>query len=760
MDSDHYFRALTERSPELVCVLDADGTLRYVNPAMSTFVGCAPSDAIGQSVFTFVETHDVDRLRQTLAELSQRANDTISGEFAFRHRDGSSRLTRCVAHNLLDDEAVRGIVLYAHDVSERLRVEDALRESEARFAHIAANVPGVVYQFVFRADGSMGYTFVSEGVRALFGVAPEDALRDRSTLISLIHPDDIGPFRELAYAAAVNGGPLRWEGRVVLASGEERYVQIVAHDERQPDGSVLSDGLITDVTELRRAVQQLDESEQRYRSLFDNNPDAVFSLDATGRYLSANPACESISGYSPSELVGMSFEPLMEPEDLETARANFAASLNGATTRSELAILNRDGRRVDLAIRTLPMIVGGKVVGVFGIAEDLTEQRNLQAMLRQAQKMEAIGRLAGGVAHDFNNLLTVILSYTQLAIADLEPGEIRTDLQQVRAAAHRAAELTRQLLAFSRRQMLKAERLDVNRVVSGGASMLRRLIGEDIALETELAPTVWPVIADPGQLEQVLVNLAVNARDAMSSGGTLRLRTANVSVAGPSADRPGLATGDYVTISVEDTGTGIQPTALSHLFEPFFTTKAVGEGPGLGLAMVYGIVKQSGGNVYADSTPGEGSCFTVYLPRAAEAAARDEATNAANPPGGTEVILLVEDEAAVREVLGRMLRSFGYTVVQAGSVAEAMEVAEETYASGRRFDLVLTDVVMPGESGRALAERLAERWPELRVLYMSGYTDDEILRRGLLQSDTRFLQKPFTSDRLAEVVRSTLDERR
>jgi CheY-like chemotaxis protein len=365
--------------------------------------------------------------------------------------------------------------------------------------------------------------------------------------------------------------------------------------------------------------------------------------------------------------------------------------------------------------------------------------------------MEAVGQLAGGVAHDFNNLLTVILSHGAFA-ADALPADsvARAELGQVLCAAERARALTRQLLAFGRKQVLRPRPLDVNGKVTDVASMLRRVIGEDITLETVLEPAPWPVVADAGQLEQVLMNLAVNARDAMPNGSTLRLRTENVTVAPDAlADVPA---GAYTTLVVEDTGIGVAPEVRPHLFEPFFTTKPVGKGTGLGLATVHGIVEQSGGFVHVESAPGRGSRFTVLLPAAATSVPTCDAAcaPASDARGSRETILLVEDEEGVRTVVRRHLERQGYVVRVASTGAEALRLAEA------RVDLVITDLVMPEQSGRVLGERLAARWPHLPVLYMSGYTDDEIFRRGLGDARAAFLEKPFTAEQLARAVRQAL----
>jgi nitrogen-specific signal transduction histidine kinase len=399
-----------------------------------------------------------------------------------------------------------------------------------------------------------------------------------------------------------------------------------------------------------------------------------------------------------------------------------------------------------------------------GVARDVTEQRRLEGQLRQAQKMEAIGRLAGGVAHDFNNLLTVIGGSTRFALEALpRDAAVRDDLAAVEVAAERATQLTRELLAFSRQQLLKPERLDLSAVVRGMLPMLARLIGEDIAIAPTLAPQVRPVLADPGQLGQVLMNLAVNARDAMPDGGRLVVTTADVVTTGAAADgaEPGAgdrdaAPGHYVRLTVRDTGVGMDEATLGQLFEPFFTTKASGAGTGLGLATVYGIVRQSGGHIAVTSVPGEGTTFTIDLPAVVESAPVEarRARDGAGLDAASGTVLLVEDERAVRGITRRMLARAGYTVLEAENGREALEVLARQTAP---VDVVVTDMVMPEMSGRAFADVLAVRYPDVRVLFVSGYTDDEILRRGLGAADTLLLEKPFTTEELLGAVRQVLD---
>jgi nitrogen-specific signal transduction histidine kinase/CheY-like chemotaxis protein len=409
--------------------------------------------------------------------------------------------------------------------------------------------------------------------------------------------------------------------------------------------------------------------------------------------------------------------------------------------------------------------VSGQVVGSVVSSRDITdrillesEKRQLEEQYRQSQKIEAIGRLAGGIAHDFNNLLTVINSYSSMAAEQLVDGDpLKSDIQEIIEAGQRASTLTRQLLAFSRKQMLAPRILDLNEVVGELEKMLRRLIGEHIELGTCLAQNLGRVNADPSQIEQVLMNLAVNARDAMPEGGKLTIETANIELDEDYASkRPDTRSGRYVMLAVTDTGLGMTPEVQERLFEPFFTTKAKGQGTGLGLATVYGIVKQSGGNIWAYSELGIGTTFKIYLPRVEATKPERPEHIASTHLRGNETVLVVEDEKAVRELTKRMLASAGYNVLVAANGGEALLQCEQT---GRNVALVLTDVVMPQMSGKDLAGRLATLCPELKVLYMSGYTDDTIVHHGVLEPSTDFIAKPFTATNLLKKVRGVLDGR-
>jgi two-component system cell cycle sensor histidine kinase/response regulator CckA len=518
---------------------------------------------------------------------------------------------------------------------------------------------------------------------------------------------------------------------------------------------------IRDLTEKKNAEEAARLGEQRYRDLFEDIPVGLYRSTAAGHLIDANPAMVSMLGYPSIEalLAAPATSMYIDPTDRLRRTAQLAG--DGAVLDFEVRMRRADGTVIWVKESThVKRRPDGRVLLYEGVLEDITERvekRSLEAQLRQTSKMEAVGQLAGGVAHDFNNLLTVIMSYSAMLLDDLDPSEpIHADLREIAAAADRAAGLTRQLLAFSRQQVMQPRVLDINGVIVDVENMFRRIIGEDIELQIILDADVARINADPGQLEQVLMNLVDNARDAMPAGGRLSIRTSNSKLSAESAAGTLHAPdGEYVMLAVSDTGTGMAREVQQRLFDPFFTTKDQGRGTGLGLSTVYGIVKQSGGEIYVYSEVGQGSTFKVYFPR--HASSEDEPVDeikSKEVPRGSETVLLVEDDANLRGLVARVLTNCGYTVYVAAGGVEALAIAHNPLTL---IDAVITDVVMPGMNGRQLVEKLLQSRPGIGSLLMSGYTDDDVLRRGVLHGETSFLQKPFTPDQLARKVRSVLD---
>ena len=520
--------------------------------------------------------------------------------------------------------------------------------------------------------------------------------------------------------------------------------------------------VINDVTARQRAERELREVQNRLAQALTSSNAVLYVTKLRGANFHGVWVSDNITrfiGYSVEEVLADGWWIAgVHPDDM--ARTLEAQNELARTGRMVYEYRFRERSGTYRWIRDESRVVGdtfGEDAEVVGVWVDVTERRQLEEQFRQAQKMEAVGRLAGGVAHDFNNLLTAITGYSDLLLMDLDPqDERRQDVAEIKRAAVAAADLTRQLLAFSRRQVLAPRIIDLNAVVSGAQKLLGRLIGEDVTVETRLDPALASVRADPGQMEQVLMNLAVNARDAMPNGGRLTIETANVMVDTEFApERPGPAAGPHVLMAVSDTGIGMDEATKARIFEPFFTTKEIGKGTGLGLATVYGIVKQSDGFIWVYSEPGKGSTFKIYLPRVdGPPESLETGERPARSLRGTETIMVAEDTAAVRAVVRDVLERHGYTVVEAATGREAAQLA------GRRpggIDLLVTDVVMPELSGRDLVRELRTVKPDLKVLYMSGYTDDAVLRQGMLEPGAAFIQKPFRPDDLARRIRDLLD---
>jgi two-component system cell cycle sensor histidine kinase/response regulator CckA len=518
----------------------------------------------------------------------------------------------------------------------------------------------------------------------------------------------------------------------------------------QPERLLDSVGRAGDRWQRRHAEVAMRDSEERLRRVFEHVGDALLITDDTRRIIDANAAACELTGLGIEQLRSSSLSEVLP--DATAALPNGGALPMLSMRQGERRLRGRDGVVRIVDVRETAFAPGLHVHSI----RDLTSQRQLEEELHQSQKMDAIGRLAGGVAHDFNNLLTAITCYSDVLLTTFDESDERCeDLREIQKAARRAAALTGQLLAFSRKQILQPTLLDLNAVVADIEKMLQRVIGEDVRLETALDPALWPVRADRGQIDQVLLNLVVNARDAMPNGGPLRIWTQNVRLPAPHPHAHGVVdAGEYVTLEVSDSGTGIAAAVLPHLFEPFFTTKGPGKGTGLGLSTVYGVLRQSDGDIEVRSVLGQGTTFVLYFPReTAETSALPQETAAPASETRDATILLAEDDASVRELVRMMLTKKGYVVLCASDGEQAIEMAAQHAGT---IDLLLTDVVLPGLSGREVAERMRATRGDLRVLYMSGYTDDAILRRGVLTQGSSLIQKPFSAADLTTRVSEML----
>ena len=642
---------------------------------------------------------------------------------------------------------------------QRKQAEDALRESERRFRALIENSADAVLLF----DGEQTLTYVSPAATRILGFPSEEVLGRPA--LEFVHPEYRARIAALlAESMSKPGQPLEGQARLHTRGGEWKLIEGVVTNFLADPAIRAFVANYRDITEQQKAHEALRAAEAQFRTLVEQLPNITYIAEPGpgGAWEYVSPQIETLLGFTPPEWIALAntWWNRVHPDDRErVAEAERVFERTGKPLRQEYRMIARDGRV--LWFRDEAVLLRAKPSGkslMQGVLYDITDQRRLEDQLRQAQKMEAVGRLAGGVAHDFNNLLMVIQGHTSLLAERLAEGSAeRRSVDQIQKSAERAAALTRQLLAFSRLQVMQPKVLDLNTVVADMGKMLRRVIGEHIELILRYEPNLGRVKADPGQLEQVLLNLVVNARDAMPSGGKLAVETANLTLDTAGAQRlPSLRPGSYVVLTVSDTGVGMDAETQSHIFEPFFTTKDHGKGTGLGLATVYGIVQQSGGNVTVYSQPGEGATFRVYLPCVEEPADRGSGVRPRPAmPKGSETILLAEDETEVRELVREALRRGGYAVLEARDGAEALRLAENY---GGPIHLLLTDVVMPNLGGPDLAARLSASRPGLRVIYMSGYSEFIAAGHGGISPFAYFLQKPFGMELMGRKVREVLDE--
>ena len=751
------YRALLDASPVPIVGRDLQGRFTLWNGAAERVFGWAESEIKGR-LGDLVPPDAEAQFAWILAAL--RRGESITGaEVRRRARDGSIvEVSLSVAPVRDAAGEITGGVAVLTDLTAEKRALAALRGSEERFALAARASNDAIYDWDIAADT----IWWSDSFAELFGhdVSALSACSD--SWARLVHPADL-PRVQASLRDAITGKADGWMAEYRFARADQSYALVYdrGYILRDPAGRALRMvGALSDITRRHEAESRVRESEERLRKLVENVLDVICEIDAGGIVRYASPSVRTVLGYEPAQFIGRSALDLVHFEDLEhagrTLRRTFEEA--GVVQRAEFRVRRADGEwAVFEASAKATTADDGTPIGVIA-ARDVTGRRELEERLRQATRLEAVGVLAGGVAHDFNNLLTSVLGHAELILGDVRGDDpIRPDLEEIRRAAHRAAELTRQLLAFSRRQVVAPRVVDFNQVIDGVATMLRRLLGEDITLDLDLARDLAPVFADAAQLEQVVVNLAANARDAMPKGGRLAIRSR---MRPPPPDPRGLpavlARSGQVTVLVEDTGEGMDAKTLAHVFEPFFTTKPPGRGTGLGLATCYGIISQAGGHISVESEVGRGTRFTIRLPPAdlEGASLAEEAPEQALAGVGSETILLVEDETPVRQLALRVLRSAGFQVIAAPGPEEADRMANEF---GGTIDLLLTDVVMPERSGPALAEGLVSRRPGLRVLFMSGYTDGQLHQHGVLKRGVALLAKPFTPEQLVRRVRAALD---
>ncbi|KKL92292.1 hypothetical protein LCGC14_1886150, partial [marine sediment metagenome] len=761
-ESEAYLSTTLHSIGDAVIVVDLSSNVVLVNPAAQALTGWGP-EAIGRPLREVF--HIVDARTRQPAEspidrvLAEGIVVGLANHTALIARDGTERqIADSAAPIQGEDGRVMGVVLVFRDVTEAYRRSEALRESERQYRSLfeALGEGFALHEIICDEDGTpCDYRFleVNPAFERFTGLERDRIVgRTAREVLPGIESYWIDTYGKVA----LTGEPVQFQNY----SGElKKHFEVIAFS---PDPGRFAT-LFVNISEQVNAQEALQNERDFANSLVDNAQAIVLVLDDQGYIVRFNRFAQELTGCTEHEARGQRWTDRFTPQaERKDCRERFGRVLAGETVRGEAGpVLGADGREVLVRWYLSPLRdAQGHTTNVLAVGHDITEIRQKEQQLRQAVKMEAIGHLAGGVAHDFNNMLAIIQGYADLLSAAMDSEhEFREDVDKIRAAARRAAGLTRQLLALGRRQVMKPQVLQLPDVLAEMESMLTRTLGEDMELAVSADEGLWRVRVDPTAIEEVLLNLAVNAREAMPEGGRLAIEAANVTLPAPDPTYPDAAAGDYVMLTVADTGTGMTPEVREQAFEPFFTTKRAAGGTGLGLSVCYGIITQSGGHVAVESAPGEGTTFRILLPRCTEVPAAKAATAPAEAgaeelPRGTETVLVVEDEEDVRHLIVRVLRQCGYTVLETGNSREAIPLGEH-YAED--IHLMVSDVIMPGMSGRRLAARLAPVRPSMKVMFISGYTEFPDVDRERTAIQAEFVAKPFSPRLLAETVRRVLD---
>jgi two-component system, cell cycle sensor histidine kinase and response regulator CckA len=754
-ESEEKYRMLIENSLQGIAVIQNDHIV-FCNQTFADITGYSVEELYAiAKIWTIVHEDDREETERRSIERSQGIDTLFPHEFQLVRKDGSIRW-QLARGSHIDLNGMPAMQVAMIDITERKLAELALKESEDRFRLITNTIDEIFY--IFDAESGTAL-YLSPTFERIWGYPAEKALNREEPFINPVHPEDREKVMNWGPTLKSSKQPVSYEYRIVRADGSIRYIWDQGYPILNKEGEVqFFVGTGRDVTAWRLAEKALRESQEYLNNLINCIGDPILVKDRDHKLLLINDAFCSQSRLKREDLIGKTaLEDLPQDYAQSLLKGEEEVFVTGKEHVTEDVMQDDQGRTITLLTKkSLLRDKAGNLQLVLAI-RDISEYKRLEAQFLQSQKMEAIGVLAGGVAHDFNNLLNVINGYGELILDALHTEDpVRKDVEQIQEAGQRAAALTAQLLAFGRKQIMQPETIDLNLIITQMSSMLRRLIGEDIEFIVQPLSDLGMIHADPSKIQQVLLNLVVNARDAMPEGGTLTLETLNVNFEDSYIkDHPVANPGDYVMMAISDNGIGMDAQTQAHIFEPFFTTKAKGKGSGLGLATVYGIVKQSGGYIWVYSEPGKGTTFKIYFPRLKAAC-----TSSIGPqPGktdsrGFETILVVEDETAVRMLAVRILQDRGYHVLEAAQGSDALRIAEEFK---EKIHMVVTDVIMPGMSGKTMVTHLETKRPDIKVLFISGYTDNAIVHHGMLDSNVAFLQKPFSIEGLTRKVREVLD---
>ena len=767
-ESEERYRSLVQDLETGILMADLSEGITFANPAAEKTFGVQKDGLVGRNLKEFMSNEEYAAVRAQTSRRREGKRDSY--EISICRADGEQRRLQVTAVPQMDESgSLVGTFGTMLDITESTLLKQRLEEERTLLVTLMENIPDYIY---FK-DLQSRFVLNNKAHAELLGRSSPQELLGRTDFDFFSREHALKAYADEQHIIRTGKPVIDTVEKVTLPGQPDTWMSTTKMPLRDGVGNVIGTfGVSRDITERRCVEEALEQSEEHFRNMFTNAPFGVFHSTIDGKLLRANPAVARIFGYaSPEELIETVnrtslADVIYENRETRARVIQEVAAARGGWVQFTDRYRRKDGQagNAKLSIRTYGSS-NNRGTELEGFVEDVTErfraeqeQKKLQEQLQQSQKMEAVGRLAGGIAHDFNNLLTVINGFSEMALGRTAIGaDLQNDLHEIKRATRRAATLTSQLLAFSRKQILQPRVLNLGELVAGMEEMLKRLLGEDVDVHVHRPEDLWSILADQGRIEQVVMNLCVNARDAMPEGGVLSIETSNVILNEDySSEHIAVRKGDYVLLAVSDTGSGMAPEVQSRLFEPFFTTKEIGKGTGLGLSTVYGIVKQSEGYVFCYSEVGKGTTFKIYLPRASgePLSLRSARETAPKPVRGTELIMLVEDDEAVRRLTAAILESGGYSVIPAGNGEEALE---KLGASRQPVDLLVTDVVMPGMDGSEVARRVSKQCPSVGVLFISGYTEDAIVHNGVLDPGVEFIQKPLDGTALLGKVRAVLD---